>query len=397
MAAGASLGLLVVLIVLVALGVTHVFASRTASPPRVPQTAASTVATSESGTSSDAALAALPPDPAADADASATASDSGEPSATITVAAVGDMVFDRAVKQLIESQGGSAPLKSVAKQLSSADVTVGNLESMLSDNGSPASGKSVTFAGDPTAIEGLSAAGFDFLSVANNHTLDYGPRAMLDTIAGLDKAGIGHAGAGKNRAAAWTPAAAEKNGATVAYLAFSHVVPSGWQAQPNAPGVASGRYDMALLEKAIRDAKKTHDYVIVSFHWGNEYDDTANDEQITDGHKAIDAGADLVVASHPHVIQGVESYSGRLIAYSLGNFVFDHTSKVVGESFILNVTLTPDGVAEATVVPVYLDTHGSPAVVKGAEARSILTRLRRLSAPLGGKVVIDGDTARIEL
>lgn len=316
--------------------------------------------------------------------------------ATLTVAAVGDMIFDRGVETLIGKSGGEAPLARVAHRLGAADLTIGNLESPLSDGGKKNATKDVTFRGDPRAIDGLTAAGFDFLSIANNHVLDYGPVALSDTVKALDGAGIGHAGAGANQAAAWKPAVVETGDASTAYLAFSFIVPAGFIAQADRPGMASGRWDMSLIEKAIKKAKRTHDYVIVSFHWGVEYKDNANSQQVAVAHRCIDAGADMVLAHHPHVIQGLEIYKKRLVAYSLGDFVFDHYSRKTGESFILNADLGPKGVANIKVTPTYLDSYGRPEVVTGAEADAILSRLKKISAPHGTTLVIHGDTATVK-
>jgi poly-gamma-glutamate synthesis protein (capsule biosynthesis protein) len=327
----------------------------------------------------------------------ATSSAQFEPSgpATITVSAVGDMIFDRKVKSLIAAQGGLAPLKHVAALLSEADITVGNLESPLSSGGTKDADKDVTFRGDPRGIEGLAASGFDFLALANNHVLDYGPEALADTRAALDGAGIGYAGAGPDRDAAWKPAVREVGGASVAFLSFSHILPPGFIATSAKPGLAPGRTDMAAVADAIRAAKREHDYVLVSFHWGVEYEDYANGDQVRDAHTAVDAGADMVLSHHPHVIQGVEFYNGKLIAYSLGDFVFDHYSRKTGEAFILDASLGPDGVTDVTVTPVYLDGNGAPDVVTGSEATVILERLKAISSPHGTSVVIDGNTARV--
>ena len=315
--------------------------------------------------------------------------------ATITVAGAGDMIFDRQVKTLIKIAGGEAPLARVASILKAADVAIANLESTLASSGKKNADKDVTFRGDPRGIESLKIAELDAVSLANNHVLDYGPEPLLDTIKALDKAGIGHAGAGKNKTAAWAPATIERNGTSTAYLAYSHIVPAGFIAQDDRAGFASGRQDMSLVEDAIREAKKTHDYVIVSFHWGVEYTDNPTGEQVKNAHRAIDAGADMVLAHHPHVIQGVEFYKDGLIAYSLGDFVFDHYSRKTGEAFILNASMGPDGITDVNAIPVYLDKYGRPEVVTGSEGRSILKRLKAISAPLGTTVTITGDTASI--
>lgn len=314
---------------------------------------------------------------------------------TISVAAVGDMIFDRNVKDLVRAEGGTAPLSDVAAELAKADVAVGNLESVLSERGEPAEGKDTTFQGHPDAIEGLTDAGFDFLSVSNNHTMDYGPDALKDSLTSLDIAGIAHAGAGMDQKAAWKPATYERDGAKTGYLAFSHIVPEGFIALPDRPGMASGLKDRERTMNAIKAAKKTHDYVLVSFHWGVEYEDYSNDQQQQWARDAIDAGADMVLAHHPHVIQGVEFYKNGLIAYSLGDFVFDHYSRKTGEAFILNAQLGPDGVSDVRAVPVYLDGNGKPEYVDGDEADVILKRLRSISEPHGTTTKIADNEARL--
>ncbi len=315
--------------------------------------------------------------------------------ATLTVAAVGDMHFDRQVKQLIERSGGLEPLRLVSTHLARADVAVGNLESPLSSGGTPWPDKDVHFRGDPRAIDGLKASKFTFLSLANNHILDYGSEALVDTVTALDAAGIGYAGAGADRAAAWEPAVATYGDTTVAFLSFSHILPAGFIASDSRAGLAPGRTDMEAVASAIRSAKDEYDYVIVSFHWGVEYKDEANADQVRDGRAAIDAGADMVLSHHPHVIQGVEFYNGGLIAYSLGDFVFDHYSRKTGEAFILDAEIGPHGIANVRATPVYLQGFGQPTFVTGTEASTILERLKSISSPHGTSVLIEGDTAKL--
>ena len=328
------------------------------------------------------------------ASASTTVLEAGRP-ATLTISAVGDMIFDRRVKSLIQSEGGLAPLSAVATHLKAADVTIGNLESPLSSGGVKNATKDVTFRGDPRGIEGLAAAGFDLLSLGNNHVLDYGPEALADTIASLNARGIGSAGAGADKKAAWKPAVVERDGATVAFLSFSHILPPGFVATGSRAGLAQGRNNMDEVVAAVREAKKQYDYVVVSFHWGVEYKDDANGDQVRDAQMTIDAGADMVLSHHPHVIQAVEFYKGRLIAYSTGDFVFDHYSRKTGEAFILDAALGPDGVTDVKVTPVYLDSYGKPEFVSGSEATVILKRLKDISAKRATTVSIEGDTATV--
>lgn len=384
-------GALAVLMTLVA--ISAFFGARAISPAAESRVADAAPANGASAPPSETTT----PLPVATTEATVAAPPRPEPSgpATITVAAVGDMIFDRQVAALIRQSGGLAPLKGVAALLSRADVTVGNLESNLSTRGTANVNKDYLFRGDPRGIEGLSASGFDFLALGNNHVLDYGPDALADTITALDEAGIGYAGAGMDKELAWKPAVREVGGARVAFLSFSHILPPGFIAGDSRPGLAQGRNNMENVTAAIEAAKQENDYVLVSFHWGVEYEDNANAEQVRDARMAIDAGADMVLSHHPHVIQGIELYNGGLIAYSLGDFVFDHYSRKTGEAFILNASLGPSGVSDITCTPVYLDSFGAPAVVTGTDATVILERLRDISSPHGTTIKIADDRARV--
>ncbi len=313
---------------------------------------------------------------------------------TITVAAVGDIHFSGSVARLVSSQGPKAPFSSTAKILRGADVTVGNLETALSGRGSAVPGKTFTFRGTPRAVRGLKYAGFDFLDLANNHARDYGSLALKDTIRTLDKAGIAHAGAGKDRKAAFKPAIIERNGAKIAYLAFSQIGPSSFLATPSRSGTA---YTMSstTAQRAIKRAAKDADYVIVSFHWGIERSYYPTSRQVSFGRMAVRSGADLVLSHHPHVVQGVEYYKKGLIAYSLGNFVFSPGSSMGRDSMILRVTLGPKGPTEVTAVPCYI-ANGRPKVVKGESAKRIIRIMKRTSNARGTKVTRSGSIARFK-
>jgi poly-gamma-glutamate capsule biosynthesis protein CapA/YwtB (metallophosphatase superfamily) len=329
--------------------------------------------------------------------AAATTSTPATPTPSVTVAAVGDMLFDASPRRLIASAGGKAPLVYVAKSLRSADLTIGNLENPLSNRGAAVSGKPahLIFEGDPRAVKGLSASGFDIVALANNHMMDHRKVALADTLKTLNKAGIAHAGAGMNTTAAWKPAIVVRNGARIAFLSFSDNVPDGFTPSKSRPGVAIGR-NMKKVTKAIRSAKKKADYVVVSFHWGVEQSYTANSQQVRDARAAVRAGADMVLSHHPHVVQGFEFYRHKLIAYSLGNFVFPYKTIEGRKSVILRASLTPSGVTSVTVTPVYLGEYGRPKPVTGSLARSILKRVKTTSAKRGTKVVISGNKARLK-
>jgi poly-gamma-glutamate capsule biosynthesis protein CapA/YwtB (metallophosphatase superfamily) len=313
---------------------------------------------------------------------------------TITVAAVGDLLFDSAPKRLIQAHGGKAPFSAVASHLRTADVTLGNLECPLSKRGRAVPNKAFTFRGDPRAVQGLTWAGFDLLSLANNHARDYGAAALRDTFSTLKKAGIAFAGAGANRTAAWKPAIIERGGARIAFLGFSEIGPSSFVATGRTPGTA---YTMSRSKvvKAIKAAHKKADYVIVSFHWGVERDYSPTSRQVADGRAAVRAGADMVLSSHPHVLQGVEFYRHRLIAYSLGNFVFSPGSDAGRDTMILHATMTPKGVSEVSAEPVHIGQDGRPRLQKGKSASRILRIVKRTSTRRGTHVHVSGSHARL--
>ena len=313
---------------------------------------------------------------------------------TLTIAAGGDVIGDRDVGTFIDSNGGDAVLAGVAPLLRGSQVAFVNLESPLSNKGARNAAKDVTFRGRPALVQGLHTAGIDVVSLANNHALDWGPKALLDTVARLDAAGIAHAGAGADLDAARAPALLRTTSGTVAILAYTLILPEGFAAGTDRAGVSPVRGHSERLLADIAAASKRADWVVVSFHWGVEYTGQASREQRALAHDAVDAGADLVLGHHPHVLQGLELYRNKLIAYSLGDFVFDHYSRPTGETVVLEIEMSSAGPPSFRVTPVYLsESHGIPRVVAGTEAHAILHRLKGFSADLGLPLTLTGDRA----
>jgi len=319
----------------------------------------------------------------------------------IFVVLAGDILFDRQVGSLIDGSGPDAPFSYVAPILQSGEITLANLECPLSNKGSKLAEKDVTFRGRTSAVTGIKNSGIDVVSMANNHALDCGPEALQDTIALLDKNNIGHSGAGMNINEAVKPAyftAGEKGKKKkVAFLAFSYMIPPGFYPTDQRAGVAPARPKTELVTNAIKEAKKKSDFVICSFHWGIEYEDYPVQHQTDLARICIDSGADVVMGHHPHVIQGIELYKGKLIAYSLGDFIFDHYSRKTGETFILKCTLSEQKTLSATMIPVYITSFGQPRIVHGEEANVILGRLSKISAKFGTVMKIEQDQAILEV
>ncbi len=273
----------------------------------------------------------------------------------VTLAAVGDVMLARSIGGRVVDGGAADIFAGVRDHLAGADIAFANVECAISDMGSPAN-KGYTFEAPPQSIDALLDGGLDVVSQANNHALDYGPDALLDTRSRLEVAGIAVAGSGANDAGARTPAIVERNGLRFAFLAYVDTAAEGsyneanWDATAERTGVA-----WATAEKIAADviaAKQVADVVVVSMHAGVEYDTTPSASQRLYAETAIDAGATLVLGAHPHVLQPVEEYNGGLIAFSLGNFVFDGFDGEANTTAILEVTFDGTSIASWKTVPV---------------------------------------------
>jgi poly-gamma-glutamate synthesis protein (capsule biosynthesis protein) len=313
-----------------------------------------------------------------------------------TLAAVGDIMLARRVGKKIESLGVDFPFEYVAGLLSEADLTFGNLESPISSLGTAVKGKEVTLRAAPQTVGSIKKAGIDVVSLANNHAMDYGEAALMETMDILAHNGIIYTGAGANSAAARRPASFEINGIKVLFLAYSYRFHMVVEAQQEHPGVAIARGEDVRSD--IEKAKECADIVIVSFHWGWEYSDHPDKETRELAHLAVESGANLVIGHHPHVIQGVEAYRGGLICYSLGNFIFDQRGTRTRRGLILRCSIGRSGVQRGELLPVVIDALNlQPSLAAGEVAESILTELKRLSKQLGTTLELEANIAAIDL
>ncbi|MFC5471707.1 CapA family protein [Cohnella suwonensis] len=306
----------------------------------------------------------------------------------IKLAFVGDVLPAAKVLELMKINGYDYPFREAKELLSSADIAAGNLETPISERGIPAENKQFVFRGSAEAVPELKNAGFDFFSLANNHTLDYGWDGLSDTMDALDDAGLQHAGSGNDDREAYAPAYIEKNGTTVGFVSVTRVVPEvAWKAERNHPGVAEA-YSPQRAVQAIMEAKENADIVVVMVHWGVERADKPVEHQTDLAHRFVDAGADLVIGSHPHVLQGFEAYKGKWIAYSLGNFVFSTTtSPKTSETGVLSAACDKDGACKLSFAPMFAK-QSQPAPMEEPEGKALLARLSELS--YGAAVGEDG-------
>jgi poly-gamma-glutamate capsule biosynthesis protein CapA/YwtB (metallophosphatase superfamily) len=308
-----------------------------------------------------------------------------------TVAVVGDVMLGRRVgRALAAADDFAAALEPTRRRLAAADLTAGNLESTLSMAGAPRQGGD-SFAADPRVLAGLGGAGFDVLSLANNHTGDFGPAALIDTVERVAAVRIAPVGAGRNLDRARRAALVERNGIRFGFLAFNAIgeTPA---ARPHSPGAIRIRMpprtgplnetDLRAMQSAVRRLDASADVVIVLPHWGDQYTNRPVQAQRRVARALIDAGADLIVGGHPHWVQGVELYRGRLIAHSLGNYVFDMDfSRPTREGVILELTFWGSDLKAAEFVPVVIGSDFAPRVVTGTAAEPILRRIWQTSGP----------------
>ncbi|HZB86005.1 MAG TPA: CapA family protein [Gaiellaceae bacterium] len=262
----------------------------------------------------------------------------------LVLAAVGDVNLGDRVGLAVSTYGVRYPWLSVAPALSRADLAVANLECAVSTRGAPLAGKQYTFRGRPGALIAAGRfAGLDVVSLANNHSLDYGHDAFIDTIRHATRAGISVAGGGSSLAAARTPAVREAGGLRIAFLAYSDVRPLGFDAGAGIAGTTPAFPEIVAPD--VRRARRAADVVIVYFHWGEERMARPNVRQRALAQLALSSGATIVLGAHPHVLQPLERpRPRRLVAWSLGNFVFGATSPGTRRTGILLVRLGATGV-----------------------------------------------------
>ncbi|MDI6817659.1 MAG: CapA family protein [Actinomycetota bacterium] len=317
-----------------------------------------------------------------------------EATETIFFLGLGNTSFGGQVAEMIEDKGIEEPFSDISTVLKNGDVVLGNLESALAPGTSPSEDKSYYMRGTPEAAKGMKAAGINLVSLANDRIMYFGDNGLRSTVNALNQAGIASAGAGNNSQEAYTSKIINVKGKKVALLAFSDVTADGELATSDQAGTACfpERNEISAI---IREAAKESDYLIISCHWGEEFGDAIGEHQRRFARRAIDAGADIVMGHHPHAMHGIELYNGKLIAYSMGDFIFAPGTIDYNETFILKLSLAKGMIVGAEVVPVVIDYNGKPSIAAGCAATSILKKLRDMSEPYGTVVNILGDTAQV--
>lgn len=302
------------------------------------------------------------------------------PAPRVRVMLVGDLMLAREVDSRIAREGVAAPFRRVRGILRRADLVVGNLESVITTRGTRQA-KRYAFRAPARGARALREGGFDIVGLANNHALDFGRQGLADTLRHLRRAGVRAMGAGADAAAARAPVIVTRHGLRIAFLdradarldsnEWPHL---DWEATGRRSGLAYAR--PRELRADVRAARKLADVVVVMLHSGREYAASPTKAQRRVVEAALDGGASVVASSHPHVLQRGRRMGSRVVAWSLGNFVFDGFATVPGgrDSAILDVTLGPGGVTSVRWHPVVV-RGGFPQPAAGADRRRILGRL----------------------
>lgn len=312
----------------------------------------------------------------------------------------------------------------VAPLIRAADISIGQLETVVSERGEASVHAKLAMRTRPGSLPAIRAAGFDGLSFAGNHCMDYGPTAFVDTLKLSVDAGLAVCGAGVNLCEAQRPLTMKQNGVKIAILAYSSILPQGYAATKTAAGCAPLRAhthyeqiehdqpgtaarvhtkahhgDMEDFRTNIRTAKQSHDFVFISMHWGIHFVPIEiADYQKQYAHAAIDCGADGIFGHHPHILKAIEIYKGKPIFYSLGNFaieqpqVFDptilksdsfkHLQSLNPEidatslfvcppdshySMLAQIKIEDNHITNISYIPIYIDDYSVPRPIEQSD------------------------------
>lgn len=292
---------------------------------------------------------------------------------------VGDLINAGKVADVVAKSGYHYPYSYVKSIFQLDDMTIANVETPITKRGVPAQHKEFVYKSSPKMASAMKEAGIDVVNLANNHVMDQGEEGLLDTFSALQGADIRYVGAGKNGTEAYQPVIVKRNGISVAVLGFSRVIPDvSWYAGKNKPGVAA-TYDPTKALASIRKAKQDADLVVVIAHWGKEKVDYPVKHQRDLAHAYIDAGADLIIGGHPHVLQGFEPYKGKWIAYSMGNFIFTRASQPkTWETMVLEAECSKEGTCKLQMHPYYTEL-GRAVPLLGNKGQALISRLESIS------------------
>lgn len=312
----------------------------------------------------------------------------------VSIGAAGDIFMGGKATKILNRKGYHYPYTPTKSLITGTDIFIANLEAPLTNTGTPAKNKRFVFKSPPEKVTpALKEAGVDIVTLANNHSVDYGMVGLQNTISALDQYGIAHVGAGETLSKAREAVILTKNGLKIGFLGYSLTYPEEYWADSEHGGTAFAHEKH--LREDIRALKSRADIIIVSFHWGRELSLDLRPYQTRIGHLAIDEGAALVLGHHPHIMQGIELYKKGLIIHSLGNFVFGSYSKSVHYGGLAHVEMDSLGVKSMRMHILDVNnfrTDLQPRKMQGKSLSEALTEIKQRSALLNTSLEIEKDT-----
>lgn len=311
------------------------------------------------------------------------------PNGAVSFSAVGDLALHGQYDSLLREHGPYFAFEEVAPILNKSDIVFGNLESVLSACGNPNPDKRLCLRGNSSFIDGIRHAGFNVLSLANNHSFDFGADAYRDMYKLLQNNGIKSVGAGDDLENARTPLTMERSGIKVLFLAYSAADTNGFnEALADKPGVAP--LELEMIKKDISEHRDGADCIVVSLHWGEEFCHYPSPKQVTIAREIIDSGARIILGHHSHVLQGIERYHSGVIVYNLGSLIMSGPSgdyryelqENNRESMIFNCSISKEGIFDINIIPTWLDENLRPTVSDNLRAEAIRKKIELFSIPI---------------
>ncbi len=301
----------------------------------------------------------------------------------ISVLFLGDVMLSRGVAyQISKNDDQYYPFKNIQTLLQKNDFVFVNFESPIIDGKEIHQGE-MAFRVNEDMAPILKEMNFSVISLANNHMLDFGQKGLLNTLKLLDDNGIKYIGAGENYQEAHRYKILEKNNIKLAFLAYndSDVILETNEATENRPGTAF--MNLEALKQDVAEAKTAADFVIVSMHSGTEYKENPNDRQIEFARAAVDAGADLIIGHHPHVVQLIEKYENSYIFYSLGNSIFDQAwSKETTEGIAVQISFSKGKIENIKILPLVIGNYSQPKIIsRDSDSETFQKIINRLNLP----------------
>ncbi len=296
---------------------------------------------------------------------------------------LGDILLANEVERHILSKGTGYPFEKIKDELRKYDFIIGNMEAPITHRGTAFTNKAYSFRVRPEAALSLRDLKIDAVSISNNHLMDYGADGMDDTISFLDGLNIGHAGGGKNSAAARRPARLRYGSTEIYILSYCNRPPMEYYTKGTMPGISF--LDLTIIREDIATFKTRDNIVLVSLHWGIEHTHKPLPEQISAAHDIINAGADGIIGHHPHWPQGIEIYRNRPIIYSLGNFINGYYNPVEKNNMAVGLYFNGNRLDKIKILPVAGQNRiikFQPFILTGKQADETLGLIRGLSKNL---------------